>query len=235
MTIDTWLLLVGTVLIFMITPGPSHLLMLSVSMSNGSNCPCRIGTCCRHYQFPAWACDCQMGGCVVSDLGRAASDRGLVQERRWFAGRAVDVTPNAVVSWLHYLGVEPESRRILRRPVPAVFGSPVFACPADCDPGRNLHRRGRMFPRFLWQRRQLVGAEDTQPPQGLGRKGRGDEPRCRGGSAWTQSKRTNVSDWRFRPLATLARVVRRHMHGRSIAINVTVYGLSTATGMNGPT
>lgn len=35
MTIDTWLLYVGTVLIFMSTPGPSHLLMLSVSMSNG--------------------------------------------------------------------------------------------------------------------------------------------------------------------------------------------------------
>lgn len=35
MTTDTWLLYVGTVLLFMITPGPSHLLMLSVSMSNG--------------------------------------------------------------------------------------------------------------------------------------------------------------------------------------------------------
>jgi homoserine/homoserine lactone efflux protein len=35
MTIDTWLLYVGTVLLFMSTPGPSHLLMLSVSMSNG--------------------------------------------------------------------------------------------------------------------------------------------------------------------------------------------------------
>jgi len=35
MTADTWLLYVGTVLIFMSTPGPSHLLMLSVSMSNG--------------------------------------------------------------------------------------------------------------------------------------------------------------------------------------------------------
>lgn len=35
MSTDTWLLFVGTVLIFMITPGPSHLLMLSVSMSNG--------------------------------------------------------------------------------------------------------------------------------------------------------------------------------------------------------
>jgi len=35
MTTDTWMLYVGTVLIFMITPGPSHLLMLSVSMSNG--------------------------------------------------------------------------------------------------------------------------------------------------------------------------------------------------------
>lgn len=35
MTIDTWLLYVGTVLIFMSTPGPSHLLMLSVSISNG--------------------------------------------------------------------------------------------------------------------------------------------------------------------------------------------------------
>lgn len=37
MTIDTWLLYVGTVLVFMSTPGPSHLLMLSVSMSNGFN------------------------------------------------------------------------------------------------------------------------------------------------------------------------------------------------------
>ena len=35
MTTDTWLLYVGTVLIFMSTPGPSHVLMLSVSMSNG--------------------------------------------------------------------------------------------------------------------------------------------------------------------------------------------------------
>lgn len=35
MTIDAWLLYVGTVLVFMSTPGPSHLLMLSVSMSNG--------------------------------------------------------------------------------------------------------------------------------------------------------------------------------------------------------
>ena len=35
MTIDTWLMYVTTVLVFMITPGPSHLLMLSVSMSNG--------------------------------------------------------------------------------------------------------------------------------------------------------------------------------------------------------
>jgi len=35
MTTDTWLLYVGTVLIFMSTPGPSHLLMLAVSMSNG--------------------------------------------------------------------------------------------------------------------------------------------------------------------------------------------------------
>jgi homoserine/homoserine lactone efflux protein len=35
MTTDTWLLYIGTVLILMSTPGPSHLLMLSVSMSNG--------------------------------------------------------------------------------------------------------------------------------------------------------------------------------------------------------
>lgn len=35
MTFGTWLLFVGTVLLFMSTPGPSHLLMLSVSMSNG--------------------------------------------------------------------------------------------------------------------------------------------------------------------------------------------------------
>lgn len=35
MTLDTWLLYVGTVLIFMIAPGPSHLLMLSTSMSSG--------------------------------------------------------------------------------------------------------------------------------------------------------------------------------------------------------
>ena len=35
MTTDTWLLYVGTVLILMSTPGPSHLLMLSASMSNG--------------------------------------------------------------------------------------------------------------------------------------------------------------------------------------------------------
>ena len=35
MTADTWFLYVGTVLIFMATPGPSHLLMLSASLSNG--------------------------------------------------------------------------------------------------------------------------------------------------------------------------------------------------------
>lgn len=35
MTAETWLLYVGTVLLFMSTPGPSHLLMLSVSLSNG--------------------------------------------------------------------------------------------------------------------------------------------------------------------------------------------------------
>ena len=35
MNVDTWLLYVGTVLLLMSTPGPSHLLMLSVSMSNG--------------------------------------------------------------------------------------------------------------------------------------------------------------------------------------------------------
>lgn len=35
MTAETWLLYVGTVLILMSVPGPSHLLMLSASMSNG--------------------------------------------------------------------------------------------------------------------------------------------------------------------------------------------------------
>ena len=35
MTIDTWLLYIGTVLLFMATPGPSHLLMLSNSLANG--------------------------------------------------------------------------------------------------------------------------------------------------------------------------------------------------------
>ncbi len=35
MTLDTWILYVGTVLLFMSTPGPSHLLMISVSMTNG--------------------------------------------------------------------------------------------------------------------------------------------------------------------------------------------------------
>ena len=35
MTLETWYLYLGTVLIFMSTPGPSHLLMLSVSLSNG--------------------------------------------------------------------------------------------------------------------------------------------------------------------------------------------------------
>lgn len=35
MTLETWLLYVGTVLLFMSTPGPSHLLMLSVSASHG--------------------------------------------------------------------------------------------------------------------------------------------------------------------------------------------------------
>ncbi|MFT6270420.1 MAG: threonine/homoserine/homoserine lactone efflux protein [Alphaproteobacteria bacterium] len=35
MSFDTWLLYLGTILLFMSTPGPSHLLMISVSMSNG--------------------------------------------------------------------------------------------------------------------------------------------------------------------------------------------------------
>lgn len=35
MTFDVWLLYAGTILLFMSTPGPSHLLMISVSMSNG--------------------------------------------------------------------------------------------------------------------------------------------------------------------------------------------------------
>lgn len=35
MTTETWLLFVATALVFMSTPGPSHLLMLSVSMGNG--------------------------------------------------------------------------------------------------------------------------------------------------------------------------------------------------------
>lgn len=35
MTYETWLLYVATVLVFMSTPGPSHLLMLSVSATNG--------------------------------------------------------------------------------------------------------------------------------------------------------------------------------------------------------
>ena len=35
MTLNTWLLYVGTVLLFMSTPGPSHMLMLSTSMTNG--------------------------------------------------------------------------------------------------------------------------------------------------------------------------------------------------------
>jgi len=35
MTFDTWWLYLATVLIFMSTPGPSHLLIISVSMTNG--------------------------------------------------------------------------------------------------------------------------------------------------------------------------------------------------------
>jgi len=35
MTTEVWTLYVGTVLLFMSSPGPSHLLMISVSMSNG--------------------------------------------------------------------------------------------------------------------------------------------------------------------------------------------------------
>ncbi len=35
MTLEVWLLYIGTILLFMSTPGPSHLLMISVSMSNG--------------------------------------------------------------------------------------------------------------------------------------------------------------------------------------------------------
>ncbi|MDC0435105.1 LysE family translocator, partial [bacterium] len=35
MTIQNWWLYVATVLVFMSTPGPSHLLMISVGMTNG--------------------------------------------------------------------------------------------------------------------------------------------------------------------------------------------------------
>ena len=35
MTLTTWTLFVGTVLLMMSTPGPSHLLMLSTSATNG--------------------------------------------------------------------------------------------------------------------------------------------------------------------------------------------------------
>ncbi len=35
MTFDTWVMYLATVLVFMSTPGPSHLLMISVSMTNG--------------------------------------------------------------------------------------------------------------------------------------------------------------------------------------------------------
>ena len=35
MTSETWFLYIGTILLFMSTPGPSHLLMISVSMTNG--------------------------------------------------------------------------------------------------------------------------------------------------------------------------------------------------------
>ncbi|MEX2468357.1 MAG: LysE family transporter [Pseudohongiellaceae bacterium] len=35
MTMEVWLLYVGTLLLFMSTPGPSHLLMISVSLANG--------------------------------------------------------------------------------------------------------------------------------------------------------------------------------------------------------
>ncbi len=35
MSPEVWLLYIGTLLLFMSTPGPSHLLMISVSMSNG--------------------------------------------------------------------------------------------------------------------------------------------------------------------------------------------------------
>lgn len=37
MTLEVWLFYIGTILLFMSTPGPSHLLMISVSMSNGFN------------------------------------------------------------------------------------------------------------------------------------------------------------------------------------------------------
>ena len=35
MTLETWLLYLGTILLFMSTPGPSHILMISMSMANG--------------------------------------------------------------------------------------------------------------------------------------------------------------------------------------------------------
>jgi len=35
MTLETWLMYLGTILVFMSTPGPSQLLIISISMSNG--------------------------------------------------------------------------------------------------------------------------------------------------------------------------------------------------------
>ena len=35
MAVDVWLVFVATVLVFMLTPGPSHILMLSNSITNG--------------------------------------------------------------------------------------------------------------------------------------------------------------------------------------------------------
>ncbi|MEO0763586.1 MAG: LysE family transporter, partial [Pseudomonadota bacterium] len=35
-SLETWLLYLGTLLVFFATPGPSHLLMLSVSLANGA-------------------------------------------------------------------------------------------------------------------------------------------------------------------------------------------------------
>ncbi len=112
MTTDTWLLYVGTVLIFMSTPGPSHLLMLSVSMSNGFH----------------------------RSLATAAGDLSANAIQILLAGCTFHFTSKIMDPWLRDICCKPEGGGVFRCTVSPVSGPTAFTRPANCNFGRNLHR-----------------------------------------------------------------------------------------------